>query len=154
MKLVQFAGAIKGVGIGAFMAATLIACAHKPAPEPKVEQVQLPLVDTYWHLSAIKGVALSYDQGQKIPFIQLSATQRLQGFTGCNRITGGYEQSLAWLRFNQLATTRMYCSARAGELEARLLEGLNSSAVFRLAQNRLQLLDYKSRIILEFTPAP
>lgn len=132
---------------------SLCGCAAK-APvvvEPKLPMS--PLVATYWELTKINGNKVEYAEGQKIPYVHLSPEQRLDGYSGCNRLTGEFEESKAWLHFSGVATTRMMCAPQAMTLEAAMLEGLQATAVYRLGRGKLQLIDYKSRVVLEFAAA-
>jgi heat shock protein HslJ len=132
----------------------LSGCATKAPVNTEPELPMSPLVATYWELTKINGEKVDYAEGQKIPYVHLSPEQRLAGYSGCNRLMGEFEQSKAWLHFSGVATTRMMCAPQAMNLEAAVLEGLNATAVYRLGRGKLQLIDYRSRVILEFAAVP
>ena len=63
-------------------------------------------------LTELDGRPVVLPEGTDDPYIKLdAATRRTEGFTGCNRIMGGYELAGETLSFPGLASSRMYCAA-------------------------------------------
>src|SRR6185436_2824281 len=113
-------------------AAALAGCAQSPATPP-----QAPLLETYWRPVEIEGVPVPARPGTREPNLVLpGGANRVQGFTGCNNVSGAFERDASRLRFKPLATTRMACLP-ANDIEARYLSALNATASQRITGNVL-----------------
>jgi heat shock protein HslJ len=77
------------------------------------------------------------------------AGHRVQGFTGCNRLMGSYEQSDAQLRFGAIATTRMACPDATAPEQA-FLQALEATRRFNIVGSHLELLGEDGRILARF----
>jgi heat shock protein HslJ len=130
--------------------ALLCGCAAPPPPEVKLPRV--PLLLTHWHLMTIKAKPIVLGQGQQAPYIRLLGEHKLEGFGGCNRLTGEYETQMAWLRFNSIGTTRMACAGVVATQESAFLAALERGAIYVITRNQLQVLDYQHKVILTFAP--
>ena len=73
---------------------------------------------------------------------------RVYGFTGCNRVTGGYRVDGPEMEFSQLAMTRMAC-AEGMELEQRFSSALETVTGYAVDGGRLLLLDAGGETIAE-----
>jgi uncharacterized lipoprotein YbaY/heat shock protein HslJ/uncharacterized lipoprotein NlpE involved in copper resistance len=103
---------------------------------------QASLFNTYWRPVEIDGEPVTLDAKQREPHFVLTADgNRVHGSTGCNRITGDFQQDADGLRFNALATTRMACPPAIAQLEARFLQALNATASQRIVGESLELRD-------------
>ncbi len=51
----------------------------------------------------------------------------MSGSTGCNRLTGSYEQDGNSLRFKQMATTKMACPPPVDAMERAFLQVLGAT---------------------------
>jgi heat shock protein HslJ len=74
---------------------------------------------------------------------------RVRGFSGCNRFTGGYELNDGRLRFGQLASTRMAC-VKGMEQEQRFLDALGKTMRFTIHGDGLALYSGDEQLILRF----
>ncbi|WP_426076213.1 META domain-containing protein [Janthinobacterium sp. PSPC3-1] len=99
------------------------------------------LTNTYWKLVELHGarVAMTPEQEREVR-ITLSDDGKVSGFTGCNRVMGGYTVAADVLRFTQLGGTRMMCPPPAMQLESAVLAHLNSVTGFRIEGEQLILL--------------
>ena len=99
------------------------------------------LTNTYWKLVELDGarVAMTPEQEREVR-ITLDDNGKVTGFTGCNRVMGGYTVAAEVLRFTQLAGTRMMCPPPAMQLESAVLANLNSVTGFRIDGEQLILL--------------
>ena len=99
------------------------------------------LTNTYWKLTELDGarVSMAPEQEREVR-ITLDDNGKVTGFTGCNRVMGGYTVAAEVLRFTQLAGTRMMCPPPAMQLESAVLANLNSVTGFRIEGEQLILL--------------
>lgn len=99
------------------------------------------LTNTYWKLVELDGarVAMTPEQEREVR-ITLDDNGKVTGFTGCNRVMGGYTVAAEVLRFTQLAGTRMMCPPPAMQLESAVLANMNSVTGFRIEGEQLILL--------------
>lgn len=68
------------------------------------------LTGTYWVLTSINGEPLNIPEDQRAPDLRLTADgNSVQGFSGCNQFSGGYEITDGRLVFGPLAMTMMAC---------------------------------------------
>ena len=134
--------------LAAVLTAVLAGCAQPAAGPPPA-----PLLDTYWRPVEIEGVPVPPRPGTREPNLMLSTggnlvlsgSNRIQGFTGCNNVSGAFERNAASLRFKPLATTRMTCSP-ASDTEARYLSALNATVSQRITGKTLELLDADGKV--------
>lgn len=80
-------------------------------------------------------------------------TGRLSGFTGCNRLSGGYQRQDTALQFNRIAMTRMFCAETSAQ-ESRITSALEKTrfAMIVKANGYLVLLDENRKILAELKP--
>ena len=130
-------------------AAAFVGCAQSPTTPP-----QAPLLETYWRPVEIEGVPVPARPGTREPNLILSTggnlvlpggANRVQGFTGCNNVSGAFERDAAHLRFKPLATTRKACLP-ANDIEERYLSALNATASQRVTGKVLELLDADGKV--------
>lgn len=102
---------------------------------------QASLTNTYWKLTQLDGadVAMAPQQEREVR-ITLTSDGKVTGFTGCNRVMGGYTLAGKTLRFTQLAGTRMACPPPLMQLESAVLANLNSVTGYQLEGEKLILL--------------
>ena len=104
-------------------------------------QTRSRVVGTQWQLRQLNGAAITTKGGQQPPFFLLEPEgQRLQAFSGCNRIEGTYRLEGTSLAFKRTVTTRMACPG-GNELENRFLAMLDATATFKITGTSLQLFD-------------
>ncbi|MBE3028189.1 META domain-containing protein [Janthinobacterium sp. GW458P] len=99
------------------------------------------LTNTYWKLTELDGAKVAMAPGQEREVrITLSDDGKVTGFTGCNRVMGGYTLAGTALRFTQLAGTRMACPPPLMQLESAVLANLSSVTGYRFEGEYLILL--------------
>jgi heat shock protein HslJ len=119
------------------------ACAHDAGPPVATTpgRITASLLNTYWGLTQLgdQQVATPAD-AREIHLVLHSANQRVSGFSGCNRITGGYVLEGESLRFDQMAGTLMACSQDM-DLEKRFLAMFSQVKRWEISGETLRLLD-------------
>lgn len=104
--------------------------------------VEVAWHDTRWRPVEIDGAAVTHTPGQPEPYLRFSAEgRRVEGSSGCNRLSGGFEDGDASFRFTGLALTRMMCLPPANDLEGAFVAALNAVTSRRMIGNTLELLD-------------
>lgn len=98
-------------------------------------------IDTVWRIAEIDGVEVPRLPGNRAPTLLLDAEGHLSGFTGCNRMTGGYALAGGKIEFGAIASTRMACESVAGEIELAYLEALASVTEWHRRGDELELRD-------------
>ncbi|MGB6193952.1 MAG: META domain-containing protein, partial [Terracidiphilus sp.] len=88
--------------------------------------------------------------GPKEAYILLdSASHRVSGSGGCNRLVGSYEITGNQLKFGQMAGTRMACAEGMGTEQA-LLQALGDVSAWKIASGKLELFDSGSKLLATF----
>jgi heat shock protein HslJ len=118
--------------LGAIFLATLWACVPSNGTSNATGGSKLPLAGTEWRLTELSGLPAIIPDGERKPHVQfLVEDSRFAGFTGCNNMSGRWEQSGSDLRLSgPVAMTRMAC------LESRLNEQEQKFATALSAMNR------------------
>lgn len=121
------------------LAAAMILAAGCTSAPPASSKASL--TNTYWKLVELHGarVTMTPEQEREVR-ITLDDNGKVSGFTGCNRVMGGYTVAADVLRFTQLGGTRMMCPPPAMQLESAVLAQLNSVTGFRIEGEQLILL--------------
>ncbi|MBI1799523.1 MAG: META domain-containing protein [Candidatus Eisenbacteria bacterium] len=120
--------------------------------EPRVSAPGLE--NTPWRLVRLGDRAAGAGAGGRAIQVTLVSKERIvQGFSGCNRVTGGYALSGQKLRFGTLASTRMAC-AEGMDLEAAFLRALESTARWNILGQRLELVDSAGVILARLDARP
>lgn len=132
--------------------ALLVACgSHEPksaAPEGSGE-VTYELAGTRWALVRLGDKAVTVSEGGREAYIALNSVDgSVVGHAGCNRISSTHRSSGSQLSFGEVTATRMFCDDMP--TETALLEAMKSTASWRIAGSRLELLDAKQRSLATF----
>lgn len=117
-------------------------------------QAQTPLRETRWEAQAIRGRPLELPPGAHAPALVLTADRRVQGFGGCNRLSGSYAQKNGELRFQALASTRMACLGAMQNVEAAFLKALADTTAQRVQEDLLELLDDQGSVLMQLRARP
>jgi heat shock protein HslJ len=127
--------------LAAMIALAAGCAATADAGKPADAAPQASLTNTYWKLTELGGAPVAMAPGQEREVrITLADDGKVSGFTGCNRVMGGYSVAGATLRFTQLAGTRMACPPPLMRLESAVLAGLDSVTGFQVDGEHLLLL--------------
>lgn len=116
------------------------------------DQENVPLVNTYWKLTELNGETFSLPQGMtKEPHFVLQIDNNLMnGFAGCNRISGNYILVGKKLTFpDNIAMTRMACPAGM-DIEQAYANALKSTTGWHINGTHLQLRDKNGKTVAEF----
>lgn len=103
------------------------------------------LTETYWRPVEIEGQPVVIHPGTREPHFVLSREGRVRGFTGCNSLTGAYQQGADGFRFKGMATTRMACPP-ANDIEGRFVAALNATTSVRVVGDALELHDQAGKV--------
>jgi heat shock protein HslJ len=126
-------------------------CATRESAEVS-SAAAVPLINTQWRLTQLGGEVLANPEGTNAIGMQLQAQNpRVVGFSGCNRMFGGYVLEGDTLKFAQMGGTKMACLAEERmKLEQRYLEMFGNAARWRISGRELELLDAGGASIAKF----
>ncbi|GAB3683342.1 META domain-containing protein [Salinisphaera aquimarina] len=131
------------------MALTLALSACQSAPGASTHPDDA-LTNTYWKLVSVGGHSVQVQPNRREPHLVLvNEGQRVQGFAGCNSLSGRYRQDDEQLRFEQIVTTRMFCADQMSTEQA-FLDALKRSVQAHIERNQLTLLDAGGRSLAHF----
>lgn len=110
----------------------------------KKERTTADLENTYWRLYEMNGESVVTPADKKEVYIKLnSKKEKLEGYTGCNIITGEYELGKDELNFDAAVTER-YCDDMS--TEEYLLRALNNANKHKI--NGLYMMLYDDTYLL------
>lgn len=99
-----------------------------------------------WRIRTLNGSDLPTEAATTAALSFDTATNKVSGSTGCNRLMGTYTTSGAGITFGPLATTRMACPPNSPE--AGLMAALGSQTLtYQLSTDTLTLLDGTTPVI-------
>jgi len=108
------------------------------------------LENTYWKLMSLYSSLVKTPEGaREIHLVLTRSTRRLSGFSGCNRITGGYQLDAEKIKFSGIAGTMMACTTGM-DIERRIHEMLPRVAGWKISGETLQLTDSRGTPIATF----
>lgn len=108
------------------------------------------LENTHWKLIQLGAQPVVLEPGQREPYFVLSSSERrVQGYGGCNRLTGSYTLEGAKLHFGQMASTMMACPDGMAE-EAAFLSALQSAASWKITGDQLELFGAGGELLARF----
>jgi heat shock protein HslJ len=128
------------------------ACAREVAPTvaPARSITTAGLLNTYWRLAELDGQQIVTPAGARELHVVLnSANQRVSGFSGCNRLMGGYVLAGDSLKFDQIAGTLMACAGDM-DLEKRFLAAFPRVARWEISGETLRWLDGTGKTLATF----
>jgi heat shock protein HslJ len=103
-----------------------------PAPHPSLER-------TDWQLTRLGGKAAIVNPDQTAPDLILNHDgHRVEGSSGCNRMSGTYHLDGQSLKFGALASTRMACP-KGMDQEQSFLQALELVRTWKIKGNHLEL---------------
>jgi uncharacterized lipoprotein YbaY/heat shock protein HslJ len=108
------------------------------------------LENTYWKLMTLEGKSIETPEGaREIHIVLNSQNQRVNGFPGCNRMTGSYVLKAEKITFSQMAGTMMAC-VNGMETERQIHEMMGRVAGWKIAGETLQLTDTNGQVLATF----
>jgi len=97
------------------------------------------LENTHWTLVELNGQPVEAGSTDKEAYFELDPKGKtLQGLSGCNRMSGGYETRGDALQFSKVVMTRMAC-VKGMEIEAGFSKALTATTKFKLNGSQLEL---------------
>jgi heat shock protein HslJ len=109
-----------------------------------------PLENTHWKLTWVPGAKIESVSPRQAPYIMLdSASHRMSGSGGCNRIMGGYELEGDHLKFASAGRTMMAC-AHGMATEDALVQALEKVREWKVSGAELSLLDGDGHAVARF----
>lgn len=140
--------------LAAVTALSSCASGNRPTTAATPPRNTAGLLDTYWRLGELGGQQISTPDGaREIHMILGSENQRVSGFSGCNRMTGGFVLNGESLRFDQMAGTLMAC-AQDPDLEKRFLAMFAKVRHWEISGETLRLLDDDGNRLATFQARP
>ena len=104
-----------------------------------------------WRLVEAGGTPVPPLADERQPLILLDPVQKkATGFSGCNNFFGGYELDGESLKFGPIGATRRFCEGASGEVEMRLMEALDKTRLWNIADGLLILFD-NTHVLARFT---
>ena len=92
-----------------------------------------------WTLQTIAGQEYKLPEGVESPYLQVdSAMERISGFNGCNRLTGGVTIHGDSISFPMMGSTKMYCE-ETHALESSFMKALGNTSTFSVKGDKLTL---------------
>ncbi len=108
------------------------------------------LLDTYWKLTRLGQKPVLMGEMEREPHLVLhSEDHRVSGFSGCNRLLGGFTVDGDAIEFSQMASTMMAC-VEGAETERAFLEALADARSWRLLGQHLDLFDGNGELVARF----
>lgn len=130
-------------------------CETLPTPGATVETANLvQLQNRTWIVTQIGNTAVRTEStAHNIPSLQFdSATQRVSGADGCNRIMGSYSAGRDTLTLSQMAGTRMACLNSNG-IDQKFNEALAKVTHYQVFGKTLKLLDRYGNLLIQLESA-
>ncbi|MCB0770589.1 MAG: META domain-containing protein [Flavobacteriales bacterium] len=98
------------------------------------------LVGSKWLLRSLGGNAITMPEGSDTPWVRLDQEgSKLEGFSGCNSLFGGFELDGDKIQFPNIGGTKKYCQ-EVQSTETAFLSALRSTDGFKMDGNALKLL--------------
>jgi heat shock protein HslJ len=103
-----------------------------------------------WALVALRGQPAPMGAGNRPATLRFDTdSNRVSGFSGCNRAAGGFTLTGDSLTFSPLAMTRMMCT-EGMELERSFADVIGATRTHRLTGDTLELLDGSGAVAARF----
>lgn len=146
------------------IAFALAACSTTPVSPPTSAKVEpiipaqviltekqiVSLEDTMWQLTDL-AKSLNANKIQDGAFLNLqSASKRIKGNSGCNRLMGNYRLQDNVLKFSEISSTKIFCPSGGIVQEALFIEALTDTRAWRIKDKHLYLLDEKGDTLAVF----
>ena len=108
------------------------------------------LENTHWKLTRLGGKAVNVPAKQREPYLVLNnKTKRIDGFGGCNRFTGTYQQNGDRLTLEKIAMTFMACPEEM-DTEREFIGVLEQIRSWKILGSYLELIDGNGTSLARF----
>lgn len=109
-----------------------------------------PLENTYWKLTRLGTTPINITSGtRELHLILQPSSHRVNGFSGCNRLTGGYTLDGNRLTFSQTAGTLMACP-NGMDTERVFLDALRQVRTAKVTRQHLEVFDASGKFLARF----
>ena len=121
-----------------FAAMIFMQCRHA-----QISHDAVTLQGTRWGLQEMNGLPVITPENSRTAYFVMkeeNGSKSIQGFAGCNSITGGYTLSEKKVRFS-IASTMMMCPGKQMEIEDFFIKALTTADTYNLDGRQLTLMD-------------
>jgi heat shock protein HslJ len=115
-------------------------------------EAKAPLFDTVWKLVELNGGdSIKFPSQKKEVTMSLSGEgSRLNGFGGCNTLTGIFTHAAASLRFTLSSGTGKTCDDALMDYERQVMKMLGAATNYRIEGHQLTLINSDDQIVARF----
>ena len=131
-------------------------CETMPGASASIETANLvQLQNKTWVATHIGNTEIRLPAGeQNVPSLQFdSATQRVSGADGCNRLMGQYTAGSDTLAFAQMAETMMACGNNTN-VSQQFKQALARVTNYQVYGKTLKLLDRNGNVLIQLSSSP
>lgn len=131
---------------------TFVGCETMPNKQQSAESLER-LQNRTWAATQIGNTEINPAQTVgNLPSLQFdSASLRVSGTDGCNRIVGSYQAKGDTLTLGQLAGTKMACIDN-GNIDQKFNTALNQVTHYQIYGKTLKLLDKHGNLLIQLEP--
>ena len=113
-------------------------------------QGNVSLENTYWKLVKLNEKPVQTGPDEKELFIQLLEEEsRINGYSGCNNFSGGYELEKDKIKFGMLMSTKKMCMG-AMDQEQKFLKALSETVRYAIEGEKLYLYNREDKVVAVF----
>ncbi len=123
-----------------------------PDSDCRGNKVKTSLTGTHWQLIEIQGRRWS-EMTDRAAHLLLKQDKSMEGFSGCNKISGTFLVKGDVLLINREPLTRIACPGSM-EGENRLISVLDDVESYRIEEDILELIDQNDQVLAKFLAGP
>lgn len=125
----------------------------EPAESCETPMSNASLTNTYWRINSLMGAPISAQDNRREPHLVLmdAPDLRFRATVGCNHLIGSYTHTDGQLTFGGAASTRMACPPPLDVMERQMVDMFSAVRQFRLAADRLDLMDDAGFVLAELS---
>ncbi len=123
-----------------------------PDSDCRGNKIKTSLTGTHWQLVEIQGSGWP-EMTERRAHLLLNHDKTMEGFSGCNKISGTFLVKGDVLLINREPLTRIACPGSM-EGENRLISVLNDVESYRIEENILELIDQNDQVLAKFLAGP
>jgi heat shock protein HslJ len=130
---------------------------EQPAEQPRSfdsmeNKVKTSFTGTHWLLDELGSRAWS-EVTDRPAYLLFNPDRTMEGFSGCNKISGTFLLRDEMLQIERVVQTRMACPGSM-EGEYRLISALDKVRSYRIGDNVLELIDPNDQVLARFLAGP
>ncbi len=123
-----------------------------PDSDCRGNKIKTSLTGTHWQLIEIQGSNWAETTNSRAHLL-LTRDKTLEGFSGCNKISGTFLVKGDVLLINRASLTRIACPGSM-EGENRLISVLDDVESYRIEDSILELIDQNDQVLAKFLAGP